>query len=167
MHPPGVVFQKPFSSGETEIAGLDDDAQERRGAGELARVGGGAPALGRRIYQKGLQTFHGRPTTTTATSSATTCSIAAKARPTWRLLKTDLRDTMLVWDTSSAPNGTYVLKVVASDRRSNPADAALGGELESSSFDIDNVPPTVQLGAIRRDGTRFVVPSTFAMPTRR
>ena len=75
------------------------------------------------------------------------------------MLKTDLRDTLLVWDTSSVPNGTYVLKVLASDRRDNPADAALAGELESSSFEIDNVSPTVQIGALRRDGTRFVVPA--------
>ncbi len=60
---------------------------------------------------------------------------------TWRTLKSDLRDTLLVWDTSSVPNGTYVLKVLASDRKSNPADTALGGELESSSFEIDNVAP--------------------------
>jgi len=77
----------------------------------------------------------------------------------WRVLKSDLRDTLLVWDTSSVPNGTYVLKVLASDRRSNPADAALGGELESSSFDIDNVAPTVQIGTLRKDGTRFVIPA--------
>jgi hypothetical protein len=77
----------------------------------------------------------------------------------WRTLKTGLRDTLLVWDTSSVPNGTYVLKVAASDRRSNPSDTALTGELESSSFEIDNVSPTVQIGALRRDGTRFIVPA--------
>ena len=78
---------------------------------------------------------------------------------TWRTLKSDLRDTLLVWDTSSVPNGTYVLKVLASDRRSNPADSALGGELESSSFEIDNVAPVVQIGSLRKDGTRFIVPA--------
>ena len=41
VHPPGVVFQKPFSSGETEIAGLDDEASDRRNAGAT-------PAGGRR-----------------------------------------------------------------------------------------------------------------------
>jgi hypothetical protein len=74
-------------------------------------------------------------------------------------LKTDVHDTLLVWDTSSVPNGTYVLKVAASDRKSNPADTALTGEMESSSFDVDNVAPTVQIGALRRDGTRFIVPA--------
>ena len=63
-----------------------------------------------------------------------------------------------MWDTSSTPNGTYVLKVVASDVGSNPAELALSGELESSSFDIDNTPPSVSIGTVGRDGSRFVVP---------
>ena len=36
---------------------------------------------------------------------------------------------------------------------------ALGGELESSSFEIDNAAPIVQISALRRDGTRFIVPA--------
>jgi WD40 repeat protein len=156
VHPPGVVFQKPFSSGETEIAGLDEDAQDRR-AQNNSPVGGGAPALGRRIYQKGLQTVQWKADDDNSDELSYDVFYRREGDTTWRVLKTDLRDTLLVWDTSSVPNGTYVLKVHASDRRSNPADTALGGEFESSSFEIDNVSPTVQLGAIRRDGTRFVV----------
>lgn len=156
VHPPGVVFQKPFSSGETEIAGLDEDAQDRR-AQNNSPVGGGAPALGRRIYQKGLQTVQWKADDDNSDELSYDVFYRREGDTTWRVLKSDLRDTLLVWDTSSVPNGTYVLKVHASDRRSNPADTALGGELESSSFEIDNVSPTVQLGAIRRDGIRFVV----------
>jgi hypothetical protein len=55
------------------------------------------------------------------------------------------------------PNGTYVLKVSASDRKSNPADVTLSGELESSSFEIDNSAPTVQIGSTRKDGTRLII----------
>jgi hypothetical protein len=51
-----------------------------------------------------------------------------------------------------------VLKVSASDAKSNPADTALRGERESSSFDIDNAPPTVTLGTPRREGTAIIVP---------
>ena len=156
VHPPGVVFQKPFSSGETEIAGLDEDAQDRR-AQNNSPVAGGAPALGRRIYQKGLQTFQWKADDDNSDELSYDVFYRREGDTTWRVLKTDLRDTLLVWDTSSVPNGTYVLKVHASDRRSNPADTVLGGEFESSSFEIDNVSPTVQLGAIRRDGARFVV----------
>jgi hypothetical protein len=158
VHPPGVVFQKPFSSGETEIAGLDEEAQDRRAASN--QPGGiGAPALGRRIFQKGLQTFQWKAEDDNSDELDYDVFYRREGDTAWRPLKSDLRDTLLVWDTSSVPNGTYVLKVSASDHRSNPADVALVGELESSSFEIDNVAPAVQVGAIRRDGAGFVVPA--------
>ena len=157
VHPPGVVFQKPFSSGETEIAGLDDDSQDRRAAANTPGAASGAPALGRRVFQKGLQTFQWKADDDNNDELSYDVFYRREGDTTWRVLKTDLRDTLLVWDTSSVPNGTYVLKVAASDRRANPADLALTGELESSSFEIDNIAPTVQPGAIRRDGTRFVI----------
>jgi len=158
VHPPGVVFQKPFSSGENEIAGLDDDTTERRNAGAASASGGG-PALGRRIFQKGLQTVAWKADDDNGDELTYGVFYRREGETTWRLLKNDLRDTLLVWDTSSVPNGTYVLKVAASDTRANPSDATLVGELESSSFEIDNVSPTVTLGAIRRDGTRLIVPA--------
>jgi sugar lactone lactonase YvrE len=159
VHPPGVVFQKPFSSGETEIAGLDEEAQEKRSAQTSSPGGSGAPALGRRVFQKGLQTFAWKAEDDNSDDLGYDVFYRREGDTTWRTLKSDLRDTLLVWDTSSVPNGTYLLKVRASDRRSNPADTALAGELESGSFEIDNVAPTVQIGATRRDGTRFIVPA--------
>jgi len=158
VHPPGAVFQKPFSSGETEIAGLDDDAGERRNAG-AAPAGAGGPALGRRIQQKGLQTFVWKAEDDNGDELIYDVFYRREGETAWRILKNDLRDTLLVWDTSSVPNGTYVLKVSASDTRANPAESALVGELESSGFEIDNVAPTVHPGAIRRDGTRFIIPA--------
>jgi hypothetical protein len=156
VHPPGVVFQKPFSSGETEIAGLDEEQQDRRAAA-ASSSGGGAPSLGRRIYQRGLQTFAWKAEDENNDELSYDVFYRREGDTAWRTLKTDLRDTLLVWDTSSVPNGTYVLKVAASDRRANPSEAALAGELESSSFEIDNVAPTVQVGSTRREGARFVV----------
>ena len=153
VHPPGVVFQKPYSSGETEIAGLDDEQQDKRAASAAA----GTPALGRRIVQRGLQTFQWKADDDNNDDLSYDVSYRREGDTTWRLLKSDLRDALLVWDTTSVPNGTYVLKVSASDRRSNPADLALAGELESNSFDIDNVAPTVQIAAPRKDGARFIV----------
>ena len=58
VHPPGVVFQKPFSSGETEIAGFDAETIERRVPSAAALPPAVARRrLGRRTYQKGLQTL--------------------------------------------------------------------------------------------------------------
>ena len=76
---------------------------------------------------------------------------------TWKLLKAGLTDSILVWETVSAPNGAYVMKVVASDQKSNPADTALKGERESGSFEIDNTAPAVTIGPTRREGALVVV----------
>lgn len=156
VHAPGVVFQKPFSSGETEIAGFDDDTAERRNAG-AAGAGSGGPSLGRRTYQKGLQTFVWKAEDENGDELTYGVSYRREGETSWHELKSDLRDTLLVWDTSSVPNGTYVLKVMASDRTANPAQTSLTGDLESTSFEIDNVSPSVTIGAIRQDGGRFLV----------
>ncbi|MEW6321470.1 MAG: hypothetical protein AB1635_10315 [Acidobacteriota bacterium] len=154
VHPPGVVFQKPFSSGETEIAGYDAETMERR----VAQAASGAPALGRRTFQRGLQTFAWKADDENGDELLYDVLYRREGDTTWKSLKSGITDTILVWDTSSVPNGTYVLKVVATDERSHPATAALRGELESASFEIDNSPPLVTIGEVRRDGGAFVVP---------
>jgi hypothetical protein len=65
-----------------------------------------------------------------------------------------------VWDTTSVPNGTYVVKIVASDAPGNPPGTALAGERESRAFDIDNTPPDITVTSVRRDGTRTIVSFT-------
>ncbi len=160
VHPPGVVFQKPFSTGEAEIAGYDGEPQDRRLANQGNTTAGSAasPALGRRIYQKGLQTFAWKADDENGDELRFDVFYRREGETAWRPLQSGLTETLTVWDTSSAPNGTYVLRVVASDTLSNPSELALRGELESASFEIDNTPPAVTLGTIRRDGTGFVVP---------
>ncbi|MGQ0732661.1 MAG: hypothetical protein ACT4QD_03275 [Acidobacteriota bacterium] len=157
VHPPGVVFQKPFSTGETEIAGFDEEPADRRLANAGASSGGGAPSLGRRTYQKGLQTFVWKAGDDNGDELAFDVFYRREGDTTWKLLKGHLIDTILVWDTTSVPNGTYVMKVVASDHRSNPATMALRGERESSGFDIDNSAPVLASGATRREGDGIIV----------
>jgi hypothetical protein len=156
VHQPGVVFKKPFSSGETEIAGFDSETMERRVATSVASPG--APSLGQRTYQKGLQTFIWKGEDENGDELAYDVLYRREGETTWKLLKGDLTDTILVWDTASAPNGSYVIKVVASDHKANPSDSALRGERESPSFDVDNTAPVVSVAAPRREGNAFVVP---------
>src|SRR6185436_6664060 len=61
----------------------------------------------------------------------------------FRLLRKGLTEGVLAWDTSTVPNGRYVMKVVASDTPGNPESLALSGEKESAPFDVDNTPPVV------------------------
>ena len=53
IHPPGTVFQRPFPTGDPEIAGFDGDTPDRRATAQEQGHTGGIPELGRRGYQKG------------------------------------------------------------------------------------------------------------------
>jgi hypothetical protein len=53
VHPPGTVFQRPFSTGDPEIAGYQDNTADGRQNANAAQSTGSSPALGRRQYQKG------------------------------------------------------------------------------------------------------------------
>ena len=159
IHSPGVVFQKPFSTGEAEIAGFDGGAPERRlGAGPQS---GGGPALGRRGYQKGLQTFVWRGQDANDDEVTYDVLYRREGETTWKPLKRNLTEPLFVWDTTSVPNGTYVIKIVVSDALANPPGSALVAERESATFDIDNTPPTIAvLSAARTNGrtaVRFTV----------
>lgn len=157
VHPPGTVFQKPYPTGDPDIAGYDNDPPDRR---VLAQTGGAqqpAPSLGRRAYQKGLMTFVWRADDENGDELHYDVLYRREGEITWKVLKQGLTDEILVWDTTSVPNGTYVLRVVASDAASNPPPTALTGHLDSNTFDIDNTPPVVHIGNIRREGTRTIM----------
>jgi hypothetical protein len=61
----------------------------------------------------------------------------------WKLLKERVENRFYSWDTASMPDGTYYLKIVASDSLSNPPDEALTAERISDRFTVDNAAPEV------------------------
>ncbi|MDA0747616.1 MAG: hypothetical protein O2954_13930 [bacterium] len=63
----------------------------------------------------------------------------------WKLLAEDLTTTSYRWQIDSAPEGTVQVRVVASDRASNPGSMALSAERVSVPFDLDHTPPGVAL----------------------
>ncbi|HZV58974.1 MAG TPA: hypothetical protein VFF42_01445, partial [Candidatus Eremiobacteraceae bacterium] len=62
----------------------------------------------------------------------------------WKLLKDNLEQKFFSWDTATMPDGSYYLKIVASDSPSNPPAMALKAERESERFEIDNTPPVIE-----------------------
>jgi hypothetical protein len=61
----------------------------------------------------------------------------------WKLLKDNIKERYLSWDTTAFADGEYVLRVTASDSPGNPPDQALSGSLVSDPFLIDNTPPRI------------------------
>lgn len=157
VHPAGTVFQKPYPTGDPDIAGFDDQAPDRRILSATPNPGSNSSALGRRVYQRGLQTFVWRAEDANDDDLRYEILYRREGDTAWKSLKSDLEEAIFVWDTTSVPNGTYVVKVAASDRASNTPGAALEGELESSAFDIDNGPPAVVVISSRAANGRTTI----------
>ena len=153
VHPPGVVFQRPFANEEGAIAGLDDVvADARRAPGD---TGPPAPSPGRRMFQKGLQTIVWKAEDGDTDHLSYTLAYRREGDGTWHELRKGLSNTIFVWDTTSVGDGRYVIRVTASDEPSNATDRALRSEKESDPITVDNTPPVVttelqrQAGAVR------------------
>ena len=158
VHPPGVVFQKPFSTGETEIAGYRAEAVERRLSNQgQPSPSTGAPVLGRRTYQQGLQTIVWKGDDSNGDDLAFDVAFRREGDTAWTQLATGLVDPIYVWDTASVTSGHYVLKISASDAPSQPTDQALTGELESAVVEVDAVAPVVTVRPATRVGDRLAV----------
>ncbi len=158
VHPPGVVFQKPFSTGETEIAGYQADVLERRLANQgQPAPSTGAPTLGRRTYQKGLQTLVWKGDDANGDDLTFDVAYRREGETAWKTLATALADPIYVWDTAAVPSGTYVVRITASDAPSQATGSVLVGELESAVIEVDNTPPALTAGPVTRDGGRIVV----------
>jgi hypothetical protein len=158
IHPPGTVFQRPFPTGEPEIAGFEGETPERRAAAASAGAqGGGSPSLGRRTYQRGLLTFVWRAEDENRDDLNYDVLYRREGDTAWKELRRGLTDPILVWDTTSVPNGRYLVQVLASDRPSNSPAMALTGVMESTTFEIDNMPPTVTVTGVRREGARAII----------
>jgi sugar lactone lactonase YvrE len=161
VHPPGIVFQKPFSTGDPELAGFDNQTTPERALTNAAMTSqqgsSSAPPLGRRTYQQGLQTLVWRADDANDDDLSFEIRYRREGETSWKVLRHDVTDSILVWDTRTVPNGTYFAKVVASDSPSNAAGAALAGELDSVAFEIDNLPPTIAIQSRRFEGGKTII----------
>jgi hypothetical protein len=146
IHPPGIVFQKPYSTGDPDLAGFEDQTTPERKltmAAMSPQTTSSSPSLGRRTYQKGLQTLIWRATDENDDDLAFDVLYRREGETTWKPLRRQVTDPILVWDTTTVPNGRYFVRIVASDSPSNAIGTALVGEMDSAAFDIDNTPPQV------------------------
>jgi hypothetical protein len=111
----GVPASVPHRS---EIAGFEGDTPDRRALAQTQQQqqqNVGTPTLGRRGYEKGLLTFVWRAEDENRDQLSYDVLYRREGDTMWKPLKRGLSDPILVWDTSSVPNGRYLVRVVASD----------------------------------------------------
>lgn len=163
VHPAGVTFARPFPTGDPEIAGYENGTAEARPLAPAATppaITAGGPALGRRLYQKGLQTFVWKADDEPGDKLQYDVFYRRQGETAWVPLRRGLWDPILTWDTTAVADGAYTIKVVASDLASNAPGTSLVAERESEVFDVDNSAPIVTVNAVRGEGGRQTVTFT-------
>ncbi len=74
--------------------------------------------------------------------------IRGVAETTFKLLKENIRERFVTFDSTAFPDGEYVARITASDAPDNIPGETLSGDLVSASFLVDNTPPAItNLGA--------------------
>lgn len=61
----------------------------------------------------------------------------------WKLIAEKISANNYSWRTEAVPDGTYYVKLVASDAPANPGPRALEAERVSTAFVVDNTPPRI------------------------
>ncbi|HKW89312.1 MAG TPA: hypothetical protein VJN21_11215 [Candidatus Acidoferrales bacterium] len=134
--PPAVSFRMPKSADDGEQNTPDFSAFQQRGR-RFNPPPQGTPA-------KGYETVVWTADDDNGDDLSFTLFYRGEGEKEWKLLKDDIHESYYSWDTNSMPDGAYYLKLVASDRDSNPAGQVLTAERISDRFLVDNTPPAVE-----------------------
>ena len=70
----------------------------------------------------------------------------------WKLLRANTHDNSITFDADVLADGKYFFRVIASDREANPPASAREATLVSAPVMIDNTPPVLTVGEVRRNG---------------
>ena len=112
------------------------------------------PMPPRQVLQPGAQSFTWKAADDNDDSLEYFLYFKGEEESDWKLLEKKVTDTFYTMNAASLPDGTYRLKVVASDEPSNPYDKYLIGELVSKPFVIANASPQIEMGASKVNGKR-------------
>ncbi|MCX7973266.1 MAG: WD40 repeat domain-containing protein [Candidatus Aminicenantes bacterium] len=137
---PNEVFLKPPEQDEI-IWGLESKRKTEKSGPEEGRL---TTLAARKVIRKGYQTFRWEANDDNGDSLIYSIYLRREGEKEWHLLADDWMETVLVIETETFPEGRYELKVVASDRPSNPPLMELKTEKISLPFVIDNSAPQIK-----------------------
>jgi len=163
VHPAGLAFAEypGVTQGGGVSPGGPDGAHIRslpRSVRELEKQSTAVPP--RKIYYPGARSISWSCTDPNSDDLVYSVHIKRQEEANWVVLKDDLQETHYTLDGASFPDGTYVAKVTASDRLSNPQGKALEDQLISRPFVIANTSPVVDVAAPQIQGRNAVLELT-------
>lgn len=108
---------------------------------------------GKKVFRKGFRTVTWRAHDENGDSLRYTLSFRPKGSTSWLRLRENIEETSINFDTSQLPDGTYELRLTASDAIDNP-ELPLMATREDIEFLIDNTPPAI---AVTQEGGSVVI----------
>lgn len=169
--PSGVVYREvPVRQG-MKIAGSDDEVlestpPERHNATpviNLQRPTRGqrsvplGPIPGQELYKWGMQTVVWQAEDPDEDDLTYEVYIQKQDEAQWHLLKKDLDEPIIAWDTTTLPDGWYRVRIVASDEGVNPPGQGLRDEKISNLFPVDHTPPVIQLLNVQKRDNQIAI----------
>ena len=152
---PNEVFLKPPDM-EDVILGVQRHLPDPPAKKDETRVS--FPA--KRVERKGFRTVTWEASDENGDTLAYTIAIRKEGETLWRVLEEDWRDSLYAFDTLSFPDGTYTIKLAASDSPSNPPGLELKAERVSPPLVIDNSLPVIKNFSAVRSGASLDVSFT-------
>lgn len=146
IYAPGVALMKFPPTNQMGVQpGGPDGAHARslpRSIRDLDTQRGVPPP--RKIYSPGARSFSWEATDANDDDLTFSIYLRREGESNWRLLKEGVEENNYTLDGASYPDGTYFLRVVASDGPGNPPDRARQSELISRAFTIANSGPEIE-----------------------
>jgi hypothetical protein len=145
--PYGIEFQKQPSLASGGLALVTPAATPNGRSLNAPRERGRerTPLSPRQVLQIGAQSFRWTATDDNEDALEYSLYFKGEGESDWKLLEKALSDTFYTLQASELPDGSYRLKVVASDVPSNPHDEFLIGELISEPFVVANASPEIEI----------------------
>ena len=97
---------------------------------------------GKKVFRKGYRTINWHAHDDNGDTLRYVVSFRPKGTDRWLRLRDNLDETSINFDTSQLPDGTYELRLAASDAADNP-DNPLTDVKEGVTCQVDNTPPSV------------------------
>jgi hypothetical protein len=111
----------------------------------------------KKAERKGFQTVVWDASDENGDTLSYTISLRKEGETEWRVIQDGWAETIYAFDTLSYPDGTYFVKLAASDSPSNPAGLDLRSEKISPPLVIDNSLPVVKNFTAVRNGAMLEV----------
>lgn len=105
---------------------------------------------GKKVFRKGFRTISWRAHDDNGDVLRYSIAFRLKGTEKWLRLRDNVEEAQINFDTSQLPDGTYQLRLTASDALENPENP-MADSKEGVEFQIDNTPPSINATTVGDD----------------